>query len=133
MLDRAGVAPERRRFERSIDARYERQSYELSIPVPARAIDQAALSEIAEAFHDRHRADLRPRQSQRAGAARQRPRRAPSATIPPLPIRDKTAPAGTDAVKIAARRCGFAQPALSTPRSTIAAACRPGSWRRDRP
>ena len=36
MLDRAGMAPERRRFERSIDARYERQSYELSVPVPAR-------------------------------------------------------------------------------------------------
>ena len=32
MLDRAGVAPERRRFERSVDARYERQSYELSDP-----------------------------------------------------------------------------------------------------
>ena len=29
MLDRAGVAPERRRFERSVDARYARQSYEL--------------------------------------------------------------------------------------------------------
>ena len=39
MLDRAGVAPERRRFERSVDARYERQSYELPIPVPARALD----------------------------------------------------------------------------------------------
>ena len=34
MLDRARVAPERRRFERSVDARYERQSYELAMPVP---------------------------------------------------------------------------------------------------
>ena len=41
MLDRAGVAPERRRFERSVDARYERQSYELAIPVPSRTLDAA--------------------------------------------------------------------------------------------
>jgi len=54
MLDRAGVAPERRRFARSVDARYARQSYELSVPVPPGEVDAAALAEIAEAFHDRH-------------------------------------------------------------------------------
>jgi N-methylhydantoinase A len=55
MLDRAGVAPERRRFERSIDARYERQSYELAVAVPGRVLDAAALQGVAEAFHDRHK------------------------------------------------------------------------------
>src|SRR5260221_14138691 len=53
MLDRAGVAPARRRFERSVDARYPRQSHELMISVPPRAVDAAALAEIAAAFHDR--------------------------------------------------------------------------------
>jgi N-methylhydantoinase A len=55
MLDRAGVAPERRRFERSIDARYERQSYELAVAVPGKVLDAAALQGVAEAFHDRHK------------------------------------------------------------------------------
>jgi N-methylhydantoinase A len=55
MLDRAGVAADRRRFERSIDARYERQSYELAVPVPAGVLDAAALQALADAFHERHR------------------------------------------------------------------------------
>lgn len=55
MLDRAGVAPERRRFERSLDARYGRQSYELNVPAGAGAFDAAALAAAANAFHDRHR------------------------------------------------------------------------------
>ena len=54
MLDRAGVAPERRRFERSVDARYERQSYELNVPVEGGAIDTGAIAAMAEAFHARH-------------------------------------------------------------------------------
>ena len=54
MLDRAGTPPERRRFERSVDARYARQSYELNVPVSG-AFDDAALAAAAEAFHDRHR------------------------------------------------------------------------------
>src|SRR5215470_13890990 len=54
MLDRAGVTPARRRFERAVDARYPRQSHELVIPVPPRSVDAAALAEIAAAFHDRH-------------------------------------------------------------------------------
>ena len=98
MLDRAGVAAERRRFERSIDARYERQSYELSVPVPARAFDQAALSEIADAFHDRHRQtyghDNRSEPVQLVSI-----RVAAIGEIPPLPIREKTAGAGSNAVK----------------------------------
>jgi len=55
MLDRAGMAGERRRFERSIDARYERQSYELAVAVPGKVLDAAALQGVAEAFHDRHK------------------------------------------------------------------------------
>ena len=98
MLDRAGVAPERRRFERSVDARYERQSYELAIPVPSRTLDAAALQEIAEAFHDRHRAtyghDNRGEPVQLVSA-----RLTAVGAIPPLLIRDKPAPAGTDPVK----------------------------------
>ena len=98
MLDRAGVVPERRRFERSIDARYERQSYELSIPVPERAFDQAALGEIASAFHDRHRQtyghDNRSEPVQLVSI-----RVAAIGAIPPLPMREKTADGGSDAVK----------------------------------
>src|SRR5262245_47298577 len=54
MLDRARVEPARRRFVRSLDARYARQSYELAVPVPAGPLDSGALAAIAEAFHVRH-------------------------------------------------------------------------------
>jgi N-methylhydantoinase A len=98
MLDRAGIAPGRRRFERTIDARYERQSYELVIPAPARRIDREALAAIAEAFHDRHRTtyghDNRAEPVQLVSV-----RVSAIGAIPPLAIRANTAPAGTDAVK----------------------------------
>ena len=98
MLDRAGVAPERRRFERSIDARYERQSYELSISVPSRTLDQAALGEIAEAFHNRHRQtyghDNRGEPVQLVSA-----RVAAIGAISSLLIQTRTAAAGANAVK----------------------------------
>jgi N-methylhydantoinase A len=98
MLDRAGIAAPLRRFERTIDARYERQSYELAIPAPARGIDRAALAAIAEAFHDRHRAtyghDNRAEPVQLVSV-----RVTAIGTIPPLAIRAGTAPPGTDAVK----------------------------------
>jgi N-methylhydantoinase A len=55
MLDGAGVAPGRRRFERSVDARYRRQSYELVVPVAPDPVDRATLATIAEDFHQRHR------------------------------------------------------------------------------
>jgi N-methylhydantoinase A len=54
MLDRAGTPPERREFHRTMDARYERQSYELSVSA-ASSFDADALASAAEAFHDRHR------------------------------------------------------------------------------
>jgi N-methylhydantoinase A len=98
MLDRANVAPERRRFERSVDARYERQSYELSIPIPQGVLDGAALERIAEAFHDRHRTtyghDNRGEPVQLVSI-----RLTAVGVIPALLIRDKTAPATTNAVK----------------------------------
>jgi len=98
MLDRAGVAPERRRFERSVDARYPRQSFELSLPGPPRPVDKAALAEIAAAFHHRHLYtyghDNRSEPVQIVSV-----RLAAIGATPPLLIRDKVAPARTDAVK----------------------------------
>src|SRR5262249_21201727 len=49
MLDRAGVAPARRRFERSVDARYPRQSHELVIPVAAPPVGAGPPAGIATA------------------------------------------------------------------------------------
>jgi N-methylhydantoinase A len=98
MLDRAGVAAPRRRFERSVDARYERQSYELSIPVPAGGLDQAMLGAIAESFHDRHRRtyghDNRAEPVQIVSI-----RVAAVGVIPQLPIREMAAGAGSALVK----------------------------------
>jgi N-methylhydantoinase A len=98
MLDRAAIASERRRFERSVDARYPRQSYELPVPVPARPVDRATLQAIAATFHDRHRHtyghDNRAEPVQIVSI-----RLAAIGTIPPLVIRDRPAVAEADAVK----------------------------------
>lgn len=98
MLERAGVTPAQRRFERSVDARYARQSYELVVPVPPRAFDAAALDEIAEGFHDRHRStyghDNRSEPVQIVSL-----RVAAIGAIPPLMIRDKPPPSARDAIK----------------------------------
>jgi N-methylhydantoinase A len=98
MLDRAGVAPARRRFERAVDARYPRQSHELMIPVPPRSVDAAALAEIAAAFHDRHLHtyghDNRSEPVQIVSI-----RVTAIGATAPLVIRDTVAPSGTDAVK----------------------------------
>jgi N-methylhydantoinase A len=98
MLERAGVAPAERRFERSVDARYARQSYELVVPVPPRAVDTVALDEIAESFHNRHRStyghDNRGEPVQIVSL-----RVAAIGEVPPLAISDKPAPAAKDAVK----------------------------------
>ena len=61
----ADVPPARRRFEVSMDLRYDGQSYDLSVPVPelsgtgpefdATALDADVLDAVAERFHDRHR------------------------------------------------------------------------------
>ena len=98
MLDEAGVAPERRRFERSVDARYRRQSYELAVPVASDPVDRAALASIANSFHQRHRAtyghDNRDEPVQIVSV-----RVAAIGAIPPLVVRDVPARPGTDALK----------------------------------
>jgi N-methylhydantoinase A len=98
MLERAGVAPARRQFRRAVDARYARQSYELAVPVPSGTIDAAALDEIADAFHDRHRGtyghDNRSEPVQIVNV-----RVAAIGGIAPLTIRDEPASSGRDAVK----------------------------------
>jgi N-methylhydantoinase A len=105
MLERAGVAPERRRFERSVDARYPRQSHELAVPLAARPVDPAALAEIAASFHDRHLHtyghDNRSEPVQIISI-----RVAAIGATAPLAIRDAVARSGTEAVK-AKRRAWF--------------------------
>jgi N-methylhydantoinase A len=98
MLERARVGHAQRRFERSVDARYPRQSHELMVPVPPRALDPAALEEIAATFHDRHQHtyghDNRSEPVQIVSI-----RVAAIGAIPPLAIRSKVARPGTNAVK----------------------------------
>ena len=97
MLDRAGIAPERQRFERAVDARYERQSYELTIPVP-RHIDQTSLQKIAEAFHSRH-LQTYGHDNRSEPVKIVNVRVAAIGMIPPLMIRDIPADVGTEAIK----------------------------------
>jgi len=98
MLDRAGIAPESRRFERAVDARYERQSYELMIPIPPQPIDQITLQKIAEAFHSRHlQAYGHDNRSESVKIVNVRV--AAIGMIPPLIIQDISADVGKDAVK----------------------------------
>jgi len=105
MLERAGVAPERRRFERSVDARYPRQSHELAVPLAARPVDPAALAEIAASFHDRHlHTSGHDNRSEPVHIISIRV--AAIGATAPLAIRDAVACSGTDAVK-AKRRAWF--------------------------
>ncbi len=105
MLDRARVPPDRRRFERTVDARYERQSYELSVTAPNTRIDAATVAAIADAFHDRHAQtyghDNRSEPVQFVSL-----RVAAIGAIPPLVLRQETAVAGTSPIK-AQRRVWF--------------------------
>ena len=98
MLDRASIPPERRRFERFVDARYPRQSYELLVPVPPGPVDRETLEKIAETFHSRHLHtyghDNRDEPVQIVSI-----RLAAIGTIPPLVVRDKPARPGADAIK----------------------------------
>lgn len=54
VLDNEGVLPENRRMLRWIEARYERQNYELSIPVVASDLVPEKLPELIERFHAEH-------------------------------------------------------------------------------
>ena len=98
MLERARVPEDRRRFERSVDARYVRQSYELSVPAGEPPFTADSLAAIAKAFHARHRQtyghDNRGEPVQLVNV-----RLAAIGEIPPLTIRDATAAPGTNAVK----------------------------------
>ncbi len=98
MLERAGVAADRRRLERSVDARYAGQSYELNVPVADGAIDPAAIGAMAEAFHHRHAQtyghDNRAEPVQFVSL-----RLAAIGLIPPLTIRQHPAAAGTPSAK----------------------------------
>ena len=98
MLERAGIAPERRRLVRSVDARYPRQSHELEVPVAGGCIEPATLAQIAEAFHERHLHtyghDNRSEPVQIVSA-----RVAAIGATAPLTIRDSVARRGTDPVK----------------------------------
>jgi N-methylhydantoinase A len=98
MLDRARIDPGRRRFLRAVDARYERQSYELTIPLSRPVFDREALSELAESFHQRHRLtyghDNRAEPVQLVSI-----RLTAIGAIPPLAVRETPALAGTDQPK----------------------------------
>ena len=98
MLDHAGIAPEHRRFERGVDARYERQSYELTIPVPPHPIDQMSLQKIAEAFHARH-LQTYGHDNRTEPVKIVNIRVAAIGMIPPLIIRDIPADVGTEVIK----------------------------------
>jgi N-methylhydantoinase A len=98
MLERAGVPPAQRRFERSVDARYARQSYELVVPVAPRRFDAAALDEIADGFHDRHRSTY-GHDNRREPVQIVSLRVAAIGEIPPLTISDKPFPSAGNAVK----------------------------------
>ena len=97
MLDRAGVSPQRRRFERSVDARYARQSYELTIEVAQRPVDDTALATIAETFHRRHLTTY-GHENRSEPVQIVSVRVAAIGEIPPLAIRERPAPA-KDAIK----------------------------------
>jgi N-methylhydantoinase A len=98
MLDRAGITPESRRFERAVDARYERQSYELTIPVGSHPVDQITSQEIAGDFHSRHRHTYgHDNRSEPVKIVNVRV--AAIGMIPPLMIRDIPADGRVDAIK----------------------------------
>jgi N-methylhydantoinase A len=98
MLDRARIPPDRRRFVRAVDARYERQSYELTIPLSRPVFDHHSPSEVAEGFHQRHRLtyghDNRAEPVQLVSI-----RLTAVGEITPLVVRDAPAPPGSDPLK----------------------------------
>lgn len=54
MLERAGFEPEQREITRSVDVRYVRQAYELSIQVPGGELEASSLEALARDFNDKH-------------------------------------------------------------------------------
>lgn len=53
-LDREGVPEDRRRFEFSVDMRYQRQNFEINIPVASGKLDARILMDAITAFHAEH-------------------------------------------------------------------------------
>ena len=94
MLERAGIDAGRCRFDRSVDARYAGQSYELSVPVAG----GAAIGAIAEAFHARH-ARTYGHDNSAEPVQFVSLRVAAIGIIPPLTIRHQPAAAGTRSEK----------------------------------
>jgi N-methylhydantoinase A len=54
LLDKEKIPAGRRSFTRSVDARYLRQNYEITIPLPDREIDEAILVQAIKNFHIAH-------------------------------------------------------------------------------
>ena len=92
------LQPGRRRFVRAVDARYERQSYELTVPLSRPVFDREALGEVAESFHQCHRLtyghDNRAEPVQLVNI-----RLTAIGAIPPVGVREAPAPVGTDPLK----------------------------------
>jgi N-methylhydantoinase A len=55
LLDKEGVASDRRYFEYAIDMRYQRQNFEISIPVPAGKMTAETLKKALADFHAEHK------------------------------------------------------------------------------
>ncbi|NPC95987.1 hydantoinase/oxoprolinase family protein [Nocardioides sp. zg-DK7169] len=55
-LEGEGFGPEVRSFVRTADLRYFGQAFEVRVPVPEGDLDDAALQQVADAFHAEHRA-----------------------------------------------------------------------------
>jgi N-methylhydantoinase A len=98
MLERAGIDAGRRRFDRSVDARYAGQSYELNVPVAGGAVGAVAIDEIAEAFHARH-AQTYGHDNPAEPVQFVSLRLAAIGIIPPLTVRQQPAAAGTRSAK----------------------------------
>lgn len=98
MLERAGIAAHRRRFDRSVDARYAGQSYELNVPVASGVVDAPVIAAMAEAFHIRHAQtyghDNRAETVQFVSL-----RLAAIGVIPPLTVRQQPAESGKRSAK----------------------------------
>ena len=55
LLDKEGVPSDRRYFEFAVDMRYQRQNFEISIPVPAGKMTEETLKKALADFHAEHK------------------------------------------------------------------------------
>jgi len=96
LLDRVrGQGYEQREVavERAVDARYQGQSYELTVPVPGGGVDEAALESVVEGFHEAH--ERRYGHAMRDEPVEFVTLRA-NATVPTPPLRDEPAAGDAD-------------------------------------